>query len=228
MNLPATSTPWQNNSVIVQLLGLSPVLAVSDTLVNGIGLGIATAGVTIAACVTASMLRHYMNNTWRLLLYMVVIAFYVSLIETFLYTVFFPLYRSLGIYVPLICCNAAILYRIETFSCRVPFSSALRDSISTAFGFLWVIILLSAIREWLSFGTLLANRELLTPFINSNSSGAISTYTASANFKFPTLQPGALIVLGLIVALKNLIDLTLLRNSSSGIIDNDIDSLMVK
>jgi len=193
---------------------LSPIFAVSDTVVNGIGLGLATFVVTVAACITASIAKNYINHTWRLVYYMIIITFFVSLIEILLRAAFFPLYRSLGVYVPLTCCNAAILYRIETFSCHASPAIALRDALNTALGFLWIIVLLSVIREWLSFGTLFANRELLVPYLEVAGTESISTNTANASFKIPLLQPGALIIFGLLVALKNLIDQGLLRPSS--------------
>ena len=214
LKLPEQSSLWHNNSVAVQVLGLSPIFAVSDTAVNGIGLGLATFIVTVAACITASIANNYINYTWRLVYYMVIIAVFVSLIETLMRVAFFPLYRSLGIYVPLICCNAAILYRIETYSCRVSPAIALRDALNTALGFLWIIVLFSVIREWLSFGTFFANRDLLAPYLVLAGTESVGINTDNFSFKFPLLQPGALIIFGLLVALKKLLDQRLLRPSS--------------
>jgi len=132
LKLPEQSSLWHNNSVVVKGLGLSPIFAVSDTVVNGIGLGLATFAVTVAACITASIAKNYINHTWRLVYYMVIIAFFVSLIETLLRAAFFPLYQSLGIYVPLICCNAALLYQIEPYWGRVFPPLPFRDPFITA------------------------------------------------------------------------------------------------
>ncbi|MBT8147614.1 MAG: electron transport complex subunit RsxE, partial [Gammaproteobacteria bacterium] len=134
------SNLWSRNPVIMQLLGISPVLAVSTTLANGIGLGALTALATIPCFLTASLLPRIEAITWRLLFYVLVIASYVSIIVLLTQLTFYPLYRSLGIYVPLICGNAALLYRMELYASHTGPLAALQDSLKTALGFFWIII----------------------------------------------------------------------------------------
>lgn len=211
MMRPAAQQPsslWNNNSVVVQLLGLSPVLAMSTTAAYGLGLAIATMVVTVASCVTASLLRKQIRHNWRLVLFMLIIAFYTSVVAAIVQREYLPLYQILGIYLPLICCNVAILQRMECFASKHTVWRASLDGFVTALGFLLVIVVLGALREWLSYGSLFANMQLLVPGIDSGiaSSGVMPVESASVRFRFTLLAPGALICLGLLVALKNTID----------------------
>lgn len=200
------NTLWSRNTVLIQILGLSPVLAVSTTVVNGIGLGLATALATIASCLTVSLFRSIIGDTWRLTYYMLIIACYVTAIDLMIQLYFYPLYRSLGVYIPLICGNAALLYHMETYARKSPPGPALLDSINTAAGFLWVILIFSAIREWSSTGSLFTQLELLSPFPTQNVTEPISTLATGQRFNFPLSQPGAFIILGFLIATRNLAD----------------------
>lgn len=204
---------WSRNPVVMQLLGISPVLAVSTTVANGFGMGVLTALATILCFLTVSLLPRIEAATWRLLLYLLVIASYVSIIDRVTQLTFYPLYRSLGIYVPLICGNAALLYRMELYASHVRPLAALQDSLRTAFGFLWIILLVSAFREWLSTGSLLSQLELLRPFPGTLTDEPISTEPTGSRFRFPLLQPGALIILGCLVALGNFLQAAFGRSS---------------
>ncbi len=211
MMKPATRQPsslWHNNSVVVQLLGLSPVLALSTTVAYGLGLAIATMLVTVASCVTASLLQKRIKPNWRLVLFMLIIAFYTSIVAAIVQREFFLLYQILGIYLPLICCNVAILQRMECFASKHTVWRASLDAFVTALGFLLVIVALGALREWLSYGSLFAKLHLLVPDADSGitSSGAMVVESGSIRFSFTLLAPGALICLGLLVALKNTFD----------------------
>ena len=205
------STLWHHNPVVVQLLGVSPVLAVSTTLVNGIGLGITTTLATILCYLTASLLPRSRNTRWRLLLFLLVIASYVSIIDLVARLYFYPLYRALGIYIPLICANSALLYRMETYASHVGPGAALKDSFMTALGFFGIILAMSALREWLTTGSLLTQLELLSPFPGNLSDGPINTEPSGNRFRFPLLQPGALIILGFLVATGNFLRKSLTR-----------------
>jgi electron transport complex protein RnfE len=194
---------WQNNTVLVQLLGLSPVLAMTTSLVNALALGLATFVATVACCITVSLSRFFLTSNWRLLYFVAVLGFYVSILVFLIETYFYPLSRSLGIYLPLISCNAAILFRLESFSRHVSLWQATRDGVLSGAGFLWIIVALGIIREWSSTGELLRNVDLLSPFTESFSGSGISTYPANVKFNFPVLVPGGFIILGLLLAGKN-------------------------
>lgn len=193
-----------NNPVLIQLLGLSPVLAVSSTLTYGIGLGGITFLVCVFSCVTASLLRKYIASEWRLVWYMLILASYTSVAEAVSQIYFYPLSLKLGIYLPLICCNVAILVRMETVSFRSAWSATLVDSIKTGLGFLFALTLVSALRELLISGTLLTDWQLLLP-AGSEKIVAASVTDDPRFFRFANTQAGAFLLLGMLVAAVNLL-----------------------
>ncbi len=193
---------WKNNSVFIQLLGLSPVLAVSTSLVYGIGLGFATCIVLVLSCFTVSALKNQINNNWRLLWFMLILASYTTIIDIVLQLYYYPLYLSLGIYVPLICCNASILMRMEIKAFHCDWQEATKDAIKTGVGYFIALLLLSALREFASSGSLLVNGSLLLP-ATSPGSNITPANSSRQLFDFAGTQAGGLLVLGLIVALIN-------------------------
>ena len=202
---------WENNPVLIQLLGLSPVLAVSSTLAYGIGLGVATLFVCVLSCLTASVLKGTIPHKWRLIWTMLILASYTTIVEIICQLYFYPLFLRLGVYLPLICCNVAILIRMETVARQSPWSVAALDAAKTGFGFLIALCLLAFCRELLVSGTIFANWQLLFP-----SSSELSTNTSNLNdihfFRFANTQAGVLVLLGLLVALLN--SLSQLTNSN--------------
>lgn len=202
---------WENNPVLIQLLGLSPVLAVSSTLAYGIGLGVATFFVCVLSCLTASVLKGTIPHKWRLIWTMLILASYTTIVEIICQLYFYPLFLRLGVYLPLICCNVAILIRMETVARQSPWSVAALDAAKTGFGFLIALCLLAFCRELLVSGTIFANWQLLFP-----SSSELSTNTSNLNdihfFRFANTQAGVLVLLGLLVALLN--SLSQLTNSN--------------
>lgn len=203
---------WGNNPVLIQLLGLSPVLAVSSTLAYGIGLGVATFFVCVLSCLTASVLRETIPHKWRLVWFMLILASYTTLVETICQLYFYPLFLDLGIYLPLICCNVAILIRMETVAGQSPWPAATLDAAKTGFGLLIALCLVAFCRELLISETLLANWQLLLP-ASSELSTAASNLDDIYFFRFANTQAGVLILLGLLVALLNL--LSQLTNNTS-------------
>ena len=202
---------WENNPVLIQLLGLSPVLAVSSTLAYGIGLGVATFFVCVLSCLTASVLKGTIPHKWRLIWTMLILASYTTIVEIICQLYFYPLFLRLGVYLPLICCNVAILIRMEMVARQSPWSVATLDAAKTGFGFLIALCLLAFCRELLVSGTIFANWQLLFP-----SSSELSTNTSNLNdihfFRFANTQAGVLVLLGLLVALLN--SLSQLTNSN--------------
>lgn len=195
---------WHRNPVLVQLLGLSPVLAVSTTLVHGLALGVATVIVLVLSCLTVSLIHQQINPSWRLAWTMLILASYTSILELLMQWFYFPLFQALGIYLPLICCNCILVIRMETKASKADWKVAGVDAITTGLGFLSAIVILSALRELLTTGSLFNNWHLLLPA--SKISEAVPAGAVGELFKAAELAPIALILLGLIIALKNVID----------------------
>ncbi len=145
LNSSRASSPWTNNPVLVQLLGLSPVLAISTTLVNGLGLGISTALVMLLSSVTVSTLRTKINQRWRFTWYLLITASYTTVLDSLLQWFYSPLHRELGIYIPLICCNFAVLIRLEVHAINHHWRSTLKDAALTGSGFIVAIVALSSL-----------------------------------------------------------------------------------
>ena len=196
---------WGNNVALVQLLGLCPLLAVTSTLVNGIGLGIATLIVLTLSNGIVSLIRGFVRSEVRLPVFVLIIASLVTMIELVMKALFYDLYLVLGIFIPLIVTNCAIIGRAESFASRNPVGPSLLDGLTMGFGFLVVLALLGALREVVGFGTLFAQAELmfgegaraLTIVINPDYRG----------FLLAILPPGAFFGLALLIVGKNWIDL---------------------
>lgn len=192
---------WKNNPVLVQLLGLSPVLAVSETLASGVALGVATLCVCLLSCLTASLVRNTLAQGSRLLWFMLILATYTTLTDILAQLYFYPLYLKLGIYMPLICCNAAILQRMETVSVNSSWLRAAGDGATTGLGFLLALVLVATCRELLISGTLFTDWHLLWP-AGTGAATLIDTDSTQL-FRFADTQAGVLILLGLLIALIN-------------------------
>lgn len=195
---------WTNNPALVQLLGLCPLLAVTGSVVNALGLGLATTLVLIGSNLFVSLIRHYVSDTVRLPAFVMIIASLVTCIELLSQAFAYELYLSLGIFIPLIVTNCAILGRAEAFARKNPPLLASLDGAMMGIGFTLVLLLLGGFRELLGQGTLFSGMDLLLgPW------AASLTLTVSADypgFLFAILPPGAFVGMGLIIALKNIID----------------------
>jgi electron transport complex protein RnfE len=152
---------WQENPGLVQLLGLCPLLAVSNTLINGLGLGIATIAVLCATNVLVSITRAWTHHDFRLPVFVLVIASFVTIVELLFKAFVFDLHLALGIFIPLIVTNCVILGRAEAFASRQPALAAMVDGLAHGTGFAVVLIVLGGVREIIGYGTLFANAEHL-------------------------------------------------------------------
>lgn len=195
---------WKNNPALVQLLGLCPLLAVSGTVINGLGLGLATILTLVASSGLVSLFRKYIPDEVRLPVFMLIIASIVTIIELCMKAWFYELYLILGIFIPLIVTNCAIIGRVEAFAARNSVGSALVDGLMMGIGFTAVLVLLGAMRELIGLGTLFSGSHLL--FGDVTRSLSITVFEDYRGFLLALLPPGAFIGLGLIVALKNVID----------------------
>lgn len=195
---------WDNNIAFVQILGLCPLLAVSSTATNGLGLGIATMLVLIASNMTVSLIRNVVRPEIRIPVFMIIIASFVTAVELAMNAWFYDLYKVLGIFIPLIVTNCAILGRAEAFAARNPLPASFVDGLTMGLGFTLVLVVLGAIREIIGFGTLFAKANLM--FGDAVSWMSITLFEDYNGFLLAILPPGAFIGLGLLAALKNVID----------------------
>ena len=192
---------WHNNQALVALLGLCPLLAVSNTVVNSLGLGIATTLTLVLSNGLISTCRHYILPEIRLPLFVLMIAGIVTMIELIMNAWFYELYKILGIFIPLIVTNCAIIGRAEMFASKNRLLPSLLDGFAMGLGFSIALLLLGAIREVLGMGTLLSQAELL--FGESARSWQINVFDDYSGMLLALLPPGAFIGLGLLIALKN-------------------------
>jgi Na+-translocating ferredoxin:NAD+ oxidoreductase subunit E len=195
---------WHNNPGLVQLLGLCPLLAISGTVVNALGLGIATTLTLVASNVTVSLIRHWVRPEIRIPVFVLIIASVVTAIELAMNAYFYELFLVLGIFIPLIVTNCAIIGRAEAFASKQPIPKAFADGLAMGLGFTGVLVALGALREVVGHGTLLADAHLM--FGEAARDFSLTVIREYRGFLLAILPPGAFIALGLIIALKNIID----------------------
>lgn len=195
---------WTNNPALVQLLGLCPLLAVTGTVVNALGLALATMLVLIGSNIAVSLVRNYVPDAVRLPAFVMIIASYVTCTELLMQAYTYELYTVLGIFIPLIVTNCAILGRADAFAAKNGILPSAVDGFMMALGFAIVLVLLGALREVIGQGTLFANMELL--FGETAKDWKIDLFNDYPDFLFAILPPGAFVGMGLLIALKNVID----------------------
>ena len=195
---------WTNNPALVQLLGLCPLLAVTGTVVNALGLGLATMMVLIGSNIIVSLIRHHVSDAVRLPVFVIIIATFVTCAELVMKAFTYEIYQILGIFIPLIVTNCAILGRAEAFASKQSVGMAALDGFMMGLGFLLVLVCLGAVRELLGQGTLLADMQLL--FGASAASWTLRPFGEGYSFLIAILPPGAFLVMGFLMAIKNAID----------------------
>lgn len=195
---------WKNNPAIVQLLGLCPLLAVTGSVVNAIGLGLATTFVLVSSNTAVSLIRNVVSDAVRLPAFVMIIAAAVTCIELLMQAFAYELYTILGIFLPLITTNCVILGRADAFASKNALLPSMYDGFIMGLGFMVVLVFLGALREITGTGALFANMDLL--FGASAANWAIVFFSDYKNFLLAILPPGAFIFTGLIIAVKNLID----------------------
>ena len=195
---------WQQNTGLVVLLGLCPLLAVTNTVVNALGLGLATLLTLTFSNLAVSLLRRALRPEIRIPAYVLIIASVVTVIDLMMQAWFHDLYRVLGIFIPLIVTNCAIIGRAEAFASRNAPLPAVVDGLATGLGFCLALILLGAVREVLGRGTLLSQAGLM--FGEAGESLQLTVVPEYSGFLLALLPPGAFIALGLLIAGRNWLD----------------------
>ena len=196
---------WTNNQALVALLGLCPLLAVTNNIVNAIGLGLATTFVLVASNTTVSIFRNQIRKEVRIPIFVLLIASFVTIVELLMQSYFYDLYLILGIFVPLIVTNCAILGRAEAYASKNTWGKSALDGLMMGIGFSIILVILGAMRELIGSGTLFDQSALLLGDIGETLS--ITIFDDYQGTLLAILPPGAFIGLGLIVAIKNYFDL---------------------
>ena len=200
---------WNNNQALVALLGLCPLLAISNTLINGLGLGLATTLVLTLSNLSVSLIRNWVRPEIRLPVFVLIIASFVTTVELIMNAYFHGLYKVLGIFIPLIVTNCTIIGRAEAFASRNPVPRALADGLSMGIGFTLALVVLGGSRELIGQGTLFDGAHLMFGEVARSWRWVISEHYSG--ILLAILPPGAFMGLGMLIALKNLIDRRLSR-----------------
>jgi electron transport complex protein RnfE len=195
---------WTNNQALVAMLGLCPLLATTTTATNGLGMGLATTTVLVLSNATISLIRNLVRPEVRLPVFVLVIASFVTAVELTMQAQFYELYLVLGLFIPLIVTNCAIIGRAEAYASKARLDKAILDGLAMGVGFTLVLMVLGGIRELLGQGTLFYQAHLL---LGAGATGfGLDLGDGFQGALLAILPPGAFIGLGFLIALKNLID----------------------
>ncbi len=179
---------WDDNPVLRMLLGLCPTLAVTNSAINGLAMGLATTFVLVSSSILISLLRKVIPHQVRIASYIVIIATFVTVADKFLAAYLPEISKALGPYVPLIVVNCLILGRQEAFSSKNGVGRSIIDALGMGLGFIFVLVVLGSIREVLGSATLF-NLQVLGDWFNP--------------WMIMILPPGAFLTLGLLIGLGN-------------------------
>ncbi|MBK1734981.1 electron transport complex subunit RsxE [Halorhodospira abdelmalekii] len=195
---------WDNNVVVAQLLALCPLLAVTSTATNGLGLGVATLAVMVLSGLLVSVLRGMITDPVRIPVFILLIATLVTLVDLTMEAYLNPLYQALGLFIPLIVSNCAILGRAEVFASKRPPGEAAFDGLMMGLGFTAILVVLGGVRELLGSGTLFADAALMLG--ESFAFLEVTLFDNYSGFLLMILPPGGFIALGFLMAGKRIIE----------------------
>lgn len=204
---------WKNNPGLVQLLGLCPLLAVTATVTNALGLSLATLLVLVCSNVTVSAIRHWVPKEIRIPIFVLIIASFVTCVQLLMNAFSYSTYQSLGIFLPLIVTNCAIIGRAEAYASKNPIKQSAFDGLMMGLGFALILLLLGVIREVLGQGTLFDGANLLLG--DWATVLRIEVMHLDNQFLLAILPPGAFIAMGLLIAIKNAIDTHMLAKQKA-------------
>jgi electron transport complex protein RnfE len=196
---------WKQNTGLVQLLGLCPILAVSSSVVNAVSLGLATALVMTLSGAAIAPIRQLVPNEARIPVFILIIAVLVTIVQFTMNAYMYKLYLVLGIFIPLIVTNCIVLARIEAFASKNPVLDSALDGLAMGLGLTAVLAVLGGIREIFGHGTLLSGIDMV--FGEAAKSWVITVVPNYHGFLLAILPPGAFITLGILIAAKNWLNL---------------------
>lgn len=179
---------WKNNGVFKQVLGMCPTLAVTTSVKNGLGMGLATTFVLICSNIVVSLIKNIVPSKVRIPVYIVVIASFVTIVDLVMNAYLHDLHKVLGLFIPLIVVNCIILGRAESYASKNPVFSSFLDGFGTGLGFTLALAILGGLREILGNGSILGLNLFGTSY-----SPAIAMI----------MPPGAFIGLGFIMFMIN-------------------------
>ncbi|MFO7592508.1 MAG: electron transport complex subunit E [Pseudomonadota bacterium] len=195
---------WDNNVVFSQLLALCPLLAVTGTATNGLGLGLASLVVLVLSNLVVSLFRGIITPEVRIPVFVLLIAAIVTVVDMMMNAWLHELHKVLGLFIPLIVTNCAILGRSESFASRQPIRAALVDGFAMGGGFIIALVALGAVREVIGSGTLFANASILLGdgfrFLE------ITLILEYRGFLLMALPPGGFLMMGFLMAGKRVLD----------------------
>lgn len=195
---------WTNNGALVQLLGLCPLLAVSNNVTNALGLGLATLLVLVSTNTIVSLCRKIIPHDIRIPIYVMIIATSVTAIQLLMNAFAYPVYQSLGIFIPLIVTNCIVIGRAEAFASKNSVAHSAFDGFATGLGMTLSLVLLGSLREIIGNGTLFDGLDLLLGAWAA--SLKVDLLHIDSGVLLAILPPGAFIGLGIILAVKNVIE----------------------
>lgn len=195
---------WDNNVVLGQNLALCPLLAVTGTATNGLGMGLATLVVLVFSNAVVSLNRHIISAEVRIPIFVLLIATLVTLVDMSMNAWMHEMHKVLGLFIPLIVTNCAILGRAESYASRQPIHYSIWDGVMMGLGFTLILVVLGAAREITSAGTLFANATLLLG--DSFAFLELKLIPDYQGFLLMALPPGGFIMLGFIIAGKRVLD----------------------
>lgn len=195
---------WTNNPALVQILGLCPLLAISNTAVNSLSLGFATLCVLTLSNAVVSAARNWVSNEIRIPAFIILIAALVTCVQMLMNAYWYSLYQVLGIFIPLIVTNCVVMGRAESYASRNAVLPASLDGMMNGLGFMLALFVLGSAREIIGTGVWMTGAEQL--FGPGGSTLTVHFFELDSSFLLAILPPGAFIGLGLMIALKNAID----------------------
>jgi electron transport complex protein RnfE len=205
---------WDNNVVFAQLLALCPLLAVTSTATNGLGMGLASAVVMVLTGLGVAAFRGIITPQVRIPVFVLIIATLVTLVDMTMNAWLHDLHKMLGLFIPLIVTNCAILGRAEAFASKQRILPSVFDGLMMGLGFTFALVLLGAVREIFGSGTLFANASLLLG--EAFAFMELELIPDYGGFLLLILPPGGFLALGLLLAGKRVIDARLAERRERG------------
>ncbi|HEX9802171.1 MAG TPA: electron transport complex subunit E [Gammaproteobacteria bacterium] len=206
---------WDNNVVFAQMLALCPLLAVTGTATNGLGMGIASLVVLVLSNLVVALFRGIITPEVRIPIFVLLIAAIVTVVDMLINAWLHELHKVLGLFIPLIVTNCAILGRAEAFASRNTVRASIIDGLAMGVGFTIALVALGAVREILGAGTLFANASLLLG--EGFSFLELTLIPDYRGFLIMALPPGGFLMMGFLMAGKRVLDARRQRNRESAV-----------